>query len=68
MNAFVAKYRHLENSNTEILLLKDVLEFDLCLPSAWVLLGTYGPNMDLTGFLWSKYECFLISCCKDIDI
>ena len=23
--------------------------------------------MDPTGYLWFKYECFLISGCKDID-
>ena len=23
---------------------------------------------NLTGYLWSKYECFLISGCQDIDL
>ena len=52
------RYRLLENSNTDIPLLQDVLDFDLYPPP---------PGMDPTGYLWFQYELFLISGCKDID-
>ena len=39
------RYRLQENSNIEILLLQDVLDFDLRPPSA-------PPGMDPTGYLW----------------
>ena len=28
---------------------------------------SHGMKANPTGFLWSKYECFLISGCQDID-
>ena len=27
----------------------------------------HGMKANPTGFLWSKYECFLVSICQDID-
>ena len=56
------RYRLLENSNTEILLFEDVLEFDLCPPP---------PPISQHGPYWVpmvQVECFLIIGCKDIEI
>ena len=34
----------------------------------WVGVGGWGrEGLGWVGYLWSNYECFLISGCKDID-
>ena len=62
-------YRPLENSNTEILLFEDVIEFDLYShpPGMDPWVQCHGMKANPTGYLLSKYECFLISGCQDID-
>ena len=66
---WLPRYRLLENLNTKILPFGDVLEYDLKPhPLAWTLGSKcHGMKANPTGYLWSKYEFFLISGCKDID-
>ena len=63
------RYRLLENFNTKILFVLDELNFDLWPhPLAWTLGSVVMEwKLTLTGYLWSEYECFLMSGCQDID-
>ena len=68
MNAFLPRYRLLENFNTKILLFGDVLDYDLSpTPGMDPGIRYHGMKANPTGYLWSKYECFLMSGCQDID-
>ena len=65
---WLPRYRLQENFNTKILLLGDVLDYDLkphppCMDPS---VRCHGMKADPTGYLWSEYECFLMSGCQDI--
>ena len=66
---WLSRYRLLENFNTKILLFEDELDFDLypCPPGMDPGVQCHGMKANPTGYLWSKYECFLMSGCQDID-
>ena len=65
---WLPRYRLLENFNTKIIPFGDVLDYDVAPPPGmdpWV--RCHGMKANPTGYLWSKYEFFLMSGCKDID-
>ena len=56
-NEWLSRYGLLENFNKRIAIFEGVLDFNLQPhPLAWT-----------TGYLWSKYECFLMSGCQGMD-
>ena len=58
------RYRLLENFNIKILLFGDELALP---PGMDPRVQCHGMKANPTGYLWSKYECFLMSGCQDID-
>ena len=64
---WLSRYRLLEIFIKEIILFSDILDFDLYIvaPSPGMDAGgrCHGMEANLTGYLWSKYECFLIGGC-----
>ena len=63
------RYRLLENFNTKILFVLDELDFDLWPDPPGIDPGIrcHGMKANPTGYLWSEYECFLMSGSQDID-
>ena len=66
---WLPRYRLLENFNTKILLFGDELDLNSSPPHPGMDPGVrcHGMKANPTGYLWSKYECFLTSGCHDID-
>ena len=64
---WLQRYRLLKNSNIEILPLEDVLELRPLSPPPDMDPGVrcHGMKANPTGYLWSKYECFLRSGWED---
>ena len=63
-DVWLSRYGLLENFNTRIALFEGVLDFNLQLdPGA----RCHGMKGNPTGYLWSKYECFLMSGSQDMD-
>ena len=68
MTFWLSRYRLLENITAEILYDdKYYILTSSPTPSADPEARCHGMKANPTGFLWSKYECFLISGCQDID-
>ena len=57
---WLSRYGLLENFNTRIAIFEGVLDFNL-------QPHPHGMKANPTGYLWSKYECFLMSGCQDMD-
>ena len=66
---WLPRYRLLENFNIKILVFGDVLDFDLKPRPPGMDPGVrcHGMKANPIGYLWSKYECFLMSGGQDID-
>ena len=66
---WLSRYGLLENFNTRIAIFEGVLDFNLQPhpPGLDPGAGCHGMKANPTGYLWSKYECFLMSGCQDMD-
>ena len=66
---WLSRYGLLENFNTIIAIFKGVLDFNLQPHPPGLDPGArcHGMKANPTGYLWSKYECFLMSGCQDMD-
>ena len=65
---WLSRYGLLENFNIRIAIFEGVLDFTPA-PPPGLDPGArcHGMKANPTGYLWSKYECFLMSGCQDMD-
>ena len=68
---WLSRYGLLENFNARVAIFEGVLDFNLQLqpPHTGLEPGDrcHGMKANPTGYQWSKYECFLMSGCQDMD-
>ena len=66
---WLSRYGLLENFNTRIVIFEGVLDLKPPAPPPGLDLGAryHGMKAYPTGYLWSKYDCFLMSGGKDMD-
>ena len=65
---WLSRYGLLENFNARIAIFEGVLDFNLQPhPGLNPEAQCHGMKANPTGYLWSKYECFLMSGCQDTD-
>ena len=65
---WLSRYGLLENFNIRMAIFESVLDFNLQ-PHPGLDPGArcHGMKANPTGYLWSKYECFLMSGCQEMD-
>ena len=64
---WLSRYGLLENFNTRIAIFEGVLDFNLQPPPPGLDPGAQCHGIKATGYPWTKYECFLMSDCQDMD-
>ena len=64
---WLSRYELLENFNPDIPHFEHVLDFDPVAPSMDPGVRWHEMKVNLTGYIWSKYECLLMSGCQDMD-